>query len=624
MQEPQKKGEGTPFRLPVEEELIERVAWLIRLRWFAALGVGLTTLAVSHFLGIHLPMTALLLVGTAIASYNGLFYLRLKRLRESPFAGVIQFSHFASFQFFIDWVALIFLVHYSGGIESPALFFFIFHVIIASILIPPKVCYLQATIGILMVGGLGLLEYLKILPQFNIGDCPSPAYDFPLFGLGIYAFFCSAIYGSIYLATSITGRLWARTRELARLKQSLENAYQRTETLYSMAKIVNSSLNLSEVLNAIVQQACRAMNAKASSIRLIDETEKRLELGAAFGLSENYLAKGPVNPGKSGVYREALEGKPVAVEDVFQDGQLQYPEKSREEGIRSTLTVPLIVRGKAIGTLRIYKGEVYHFTEEEIDFISALAEQGAVAIENAQAYRRLEELERVKSEFVYAFAHDLKGPLAAVQMLMDVLLERYVGEGSSKQRDLIVRVDQRLVGLQSLIRDLLALASLKKELPPAKRVEVEMKKVIRRIAEIVHPEVQKKEIEFSLDMPEAPAVILASEEDMERLVGNLVENAVKYTPPKGKVFLGLGMGTNELDLTVTDTGIGIPPESLPRIFEQLYRASNAKKWAADGTGMGLALVKRIIDQYKGTIKVESKLGEGTIFRVTLPINEKGS
>ncbi len=396
------------------------------------------------------------------------------------------------------------------------------------------------------------------------------------------------------------------------------------ETLYSIAKTVSSSLNLSEVLNAIVQQACRAMNAKASSIRLIDETEKRLELGAAFGLSENYLAKGPVNPGKSGVYREALEGKPVAVEDVFQDDQLQYPEKSREEGIRSTLTVPLIVRGKAIGTLRIYKGEVYHFTEEEIDFISALAEQGAVAIENAQAYRRLEELERVKSEFVYAFAHDLKGPLAAVQMLMDVLLERYVGEGSSKQRDLIVRVDQRLVGLQSLIRDLLALASLKKELPPAERVEVEMKKVIRRIAEIVHPEVQKKEIKFSLDMPEAPAVILASEEDMERLVGNLVENAVKYTPPKGKVFLGLGMGTNELDLTVTDTGIGIPPESLPRIFEQLYRASNAKKWAADGTGMGLALVKRIIDQYKGTIKVESKLGEGTIFRVTLPINEKGS
>lgn len=619
---PESQGKGLHFRLPVEEELIERVAWFIRLRWFAALGVWLTTVVVSRLVEIPIPVIQLLLVGSAIAFYNALFYLRLKRLRENPSAGVREFSHFASFQFFIDWVALIFLVHYSGGIESPALFYFIFHVIIASLLIPPKTCYLHATIGVLMVGFLGLLEYHEVIHHFDLVGFSSPSLHPPFFWLGIYVFFSSAIYGSIYLATSITSRLWTRTRELAQLKMSLENAYRRTETLYSIAQTVSSSLNLSEVLNTIVQQACRVMNAKACSIRLLDETGKRLELGAAFGLSENYLAKGPVNPEKSGVYREALKGKAMAVEDIFRDGQLQYPEKSREEGIRSTLTVPLSVKGKTIGALRIYKGEVYRFSGEEIDFISALAEQGAVAIENAQAYRRLEELERVKSEFVYAFAHDLKGPLSAIQMLMDVLMQRYAGEGSSKQRELIQRVDARLVGLQALIRDLLALASLKKELPPAKRVDVEMKKILRRIAETVQPEVEKKEIEFSLEMPEGQAVIQAQEEDMERLVGNLVENAIKYTPQKGKVVLRIWADALRLYLTVMDNGIGIPRESLPRIFEELYRAPNAKKWAADGTGMGLSLVKRIVDQYKGEIQVESKVGEGTLFRVSLPRNEK--
>ena len=622
MQAPEKKAEGTLFRLPVEEELMERVAWLIRLRWFAAIGVGVTTLAVFHLLGIAIARMEILLVGVAIAAYNGFFYLYLQRLREAPSAGIAQFTHFATFQFFIDWVALIFLVHYSGGIESPALFFFIFHVIIASILIPPKMCYLQATIGILMVGGLGFLEYYRIIPRFSIGDYPNAAYDFPLYGLGIYAFFCGAIYGSIYLATSITRRLWERTRELARLKQKLEYAYQRTETLYRISKAVNSSLNLSLVLNAIVQQACRAMNAKACSIRLLDEKRKQLELGAAFGLSEKYLAKGPVNPEKSGVYQEALKGKPVVVEDIFRDGRLQYPEKSREEGIRSTLTVPLLARGRAIGALRIYKGEVYRFSEEEIDFISALAEQGAVAIENAQAYRRLEELEKAKSQFVYAFAHDLKGPLAAIQMLLDVLLQRYVGEGSHQQRDLILRVEHRLDGLQTLIRDLLALASLKKELPPHERMEVDLRKVIGRVREMVEPEVEKKELEFSFELPEGPAMIQASEEEMERLVGNLVENAVKYTPPQGKVSIRLQIHPNELELVVADTGIGIPKESLPRIFDELYRAPNAKKWLASGTGIGLSLVKRIVDQYGGQIEVQSEVNRGSTFRIRLPRDEK--
>jgi two-component system phosphate regulon sensor histidine kinase PhoR len=112
--------------------------------------------------------------------------------------------------------------------------------------------------------------------------------------------------------------------------------------------------------------------------------------------------------------------------------------------------------------------------------------------------------------------------------------------------------------------------------------------------------------------------IKGNDDDLERLLGNLLENAVKYTPPGGKVRLQLSLDNNTLRLLVADTGIGISPESMPRIFEEFYRAKNAKEMGQEGTGLGLSLVKHIVDRYHGEIGVESKLGEGSTFIVTLP------
>jgi GAF domain-containing protein len=172
---------------------------------------------------------------------------------------------------------------------------------------------------------------------------------------------------------------------------AIENAqlYQQMQTLYDIAKMVSSSLNLQEVLDLIVQSAAKIMKVKASNIRLLDEERKRLELRAAYGLSRQYLEKGPVEADRS--IAETLKGKPVTVFDVTKDPRVQYPEAAKREGICSILSVPLAVKDVVIGVLRVYTSIPHRFTQNEIEFLSALADQGAIAIENARLYEHVKK-----------------------------------------------------------------------------------------------------------------------------------------------------------------------------------------------------------------------------------------
>ncbi len=162
--------------------------------------------------------------------------------------------------------------------------------------------------------------------------------------------------------------------------------WDQTRALVCIARSISSSLSLGEVLQLIVENAVSALGMKASSIRLLDESRRTLEVKAAAGLSPAYLAKGPIEIGKSPVDRECLSGKCIASPDISKDTRLQYPEEITKEGIEGMLTVPLSVKGRAIGVLRIYTSAPYEFSSSEIEFLNALASFGAIAIENARLY----------------------------------------------------------------------------------------------------------------------------------------------------------------------------------------------------------------------------------------------
>lgn len=606
-----------PVRPPVERELIARSAWIVRLRWGAGVAVVAGAVLGGRLLGDAFPSLALTISGALILAYNGIFTYLLERLSRRPGADLVSFSRLASAQFITDWTALTVLAHLTGGVGSPLLPYFLFHAILASILLPPRAAWGHAALGVFFVGVLGFLEATGVLPVLPLPGLPAMDYGNPLDAWGTFLAFASSVLVAKYLTGSIARPLWSRTWELLRTQERLEDAARRTRTLYDIGAALTSDLDLDRVLDTLVRSTARALGGKACSLRLLDPDTNLLRLAAVTGLSQDYLAKGDVNPDHSRVDREVLTGRSVAVADVVAEGLFQYPEEARREGIRSVLCAPLTVRDKTIGVLRLYSAEVRNFGVEDVDFLSTLAGQGAVAIENARAYRHLEELERAKSRFVFQVAHQLKSPLSAVRSALSLIEEGYQGEVAEGQKRLLDRAQRRASSLQDLVGDLMSLGALKDRVPERVRTSVRLDEVVHRVAERVQPDAETKSQRLELDLPDAPMTIHGTPDDLEHVVGNLVDNALKYTPPGGVIRVSLCRDGSSIKLRCADSGIGIAPEAVPHLFEEFFRARNARE-IAEGTGLGLALVKRLVDLHQGRIEVTSRLGEGTEFVVSFP------
>ncbi|MFQ5791328.1 MAG: GAF domain-containing protein [Acidobacteriota bacterium] len=161
------------------------------------------------------------------------------------------------------------------------------------------------------------------------------------------------------------------------------------QALGEVAQAISSSLNIDNVLKSIVRCAAETLNFKGASVRLLDEEGERLEIKATHGLSDAYIEKGPVEVDKSPLDREILSGNAVRVTEKEMDSKLQYPQETKREGIRSVFGLPLQIKGKAAGVLRVYASAPYLFTKDDEEFLTALANQGAIAIENARLFQQL-------------------------------------------------------------------------------------------------------------------------------------------------------------------------------------------------------------------------------------------
>jgi signal transduction protein with GAF and PtsI domain len=171
--------------------------------------------------------------------------------------------------------------------------------------------------------------------------------------------------------------------------------------LLEVSKAINSALEVKKVLQLLVKTATTALDIKAAAVRLLDQKRQQMELVASYGLSDRYITKGPVGTDKS--ITEAMTGKAVSIYDVASDARAIYPKEAAEEGIRSILSVPITLKGNVIGVMRIYTSEPRDFSDDEITFISSLAEQAALAMENARLYQKLKgEYEAMMSD-MYTF-----------------------------------------------------------------------------------------------------------------------------------------------------------------------------------------------------------------------------
>jgi two-component system sensor histidine kinase/response regulator len=243
------------------------------------------------------------------------------------------------------------------------------------------------------------------------------------------------------------------------------------------------------------------------------------------------------------------------------------------------------------------------------------------ARELGRAKVELEKLDAMKSRFMLTVAHELRAPIAAIQGYLGLILDGYAADD---EREMVESAYQRCGELLDMLHDLLLLAHMKERAAGVNRARtVSVAKTLEEVAGLMKPEAERKRLTLKVEIRDRPQM-LADEEQLKQLWTNLISNGIRYTPPGGTVIVSLEERDGQVVGAVSDTGIGIAADDLPRIFDEFYRTHQAKGMEEHGTGLGLPIVKQIVDSYGGTIDVDSTVGKGTTFAFTLPRTMEGA
>lgn len=229
-------------------------------------------------------------------------------------------------------------------------------------------------------------------------------------------------------------------------------------------------------------------------------------------------------------------------------------------------------------------------------------------------------LEEMRSEFVANVSHELRTPLTSIRGFAETLLDGAL-EDPKVARQFLEIINTETERLSRLIDELLNLSKIEDRKSVPNRQPLEIEELIEQVVAILQPRSQEKNITIKVDLPENLPVVQGDSDMLSQVLINLIDNAVSYTQPGGEIRIGAAAGQDELKVDVQDNGIGIPPESLSRVFERFYRVDKARSREQGGTGLGLSIVKHIIDAHRGSVQVESKVGKGSTFSFVLPLTE---
>jgi two-component system NtrC family sensor kinase len=414
----------------------------------------------------------------------------------------------------------------------------------------------------------------------------------------------------------------ARTRDLS------ESLQQQTATADVLKVISRSTFDLQAVLNTLVESAARLCEAdKAAITRQMNGVFYFTE---TYGFSPQYKehVKGlPVKPERgfaSG--RALLEGNIVHVADVLADPNYTWEETQRIGGFRTVLAVPMLREGVPIGVLGLTRSEVRPFTDKQIELVSTFADQAVIAIENVRLFdeiqdksRQLAEASQHKSQFLANMSHELRTPLNAIIGVSEMLRED--ADALKQDTEPLDRVLGAGRHLLALINDILDLSKIE-----AGRMELQLDSfalvpLIDSVTKTIEPLAAKNGNQVIVHCDAAIGTMHADQMRLRQALLNLMSNANKFTD-RGTITIdahhGRENGSDWITLAVTDTGIGMTPEQMDKLFQEFSQASSATASKYGGTGLGLVISRRFCQMMGGDITVESEPGRGSTFTIRIP------
>ncbi len=432
----------------------------------------------------------------------------------------------------------------------------------------------------------------------------------------------------------------AATIEHLRLVASLEAERQRLSLLNQLSQTLSETLELKEVAERALAQIGRALGTQQGLIYLWDEEDQKLSILSEQGINEENikLLIEQLEGHRSGLVHWVVQHRQSArVSDVKQDIRwLAIP--GANEWVTSVLDIPLEAQGQLVGVLSLLSTEPAAFTEHDKQLVEALSVPVALAMQNARYYqnaahqaqvmaealRRQEELDQMKDELIQNISHELRTPLALVLGYATMLQQGKLGPVVPEQAGAIDIITRRSRMLRTLVENITLMWQIETESEDTEEPElVDIVALANTIVKEFQNEVEKMGINMYAQTPGIPLLIEGIPLQLHRVLDNLIGNALKFTPEGGSVEIAVNPQGDYVQLTVTDSGIGIPQDKLGKIFERFYQVDGSSKRRYGGTGLGLALVKTIAEAHGGRTFAQSPVTEdaenpGTRIIVELP------
>jgi signal transduction histidine kinase len=417
-----------------------------------------------------------------------------------------------------------------------------------------------------------------------------------------------------------------RNRELT------ESLTQQTATSEILRVIASSPTDLQPVLNTVAENAARICEANDALIYRFDG--RHFTGVAEYGPLPGNLGKGPpLFDRRSVPGRAVIDRKTVHVQDLSAVPRTDLrADFLRKHGTRTILATPLLREGTPIGLIMIRRMEVRPFSDRQIALLETFAAQAVIAIENVRLFHetqdknrqlqianeRLQELDRLKSDFVANVSHELRTPLTAIKGAVDLVLREVPGPLTEKQMHYLTRVRSNTQDLAGLINDLLDLSKIEEGKIELQAERVSLGGLIHEVMETLRPIAAEKSIELAAEL-EPSALVWVDRDKVTQVLTNLIGNAIKFTPLHGHVSL---FSTRKSDgwvrVSISDTGPGISADEREKIFDKFYQIAANGESKPKGTGLGLTICKTLIELHGGKIWVESERRGGSVFHFTLP------
>jgi signal transduction histidine kinase len=375
-------------------------------------------------------------------------------------------------------------------------------------------------------------------------------------------------------------------------------------------------VELNQVLIHLAEGTRQALRADAAEVCLLDGEGACLQVAATSGLAPALQKQESISVECSRIDEEALSGQPVVVDDARNDPRVT----NVPEDYCSILCAPLVDTDEPLGTVRLYAAAPRFFSVDDMALLTPLVDLGAAAIVAIRTAEALQSQGADTNHFIHVATHELRSPVTAALSLVRGVLKGYAGELTGRQIDILERIGLRLDFLAKLVDDLLDLAAGRTVESVEEGEPMLLNAAVSRVLLLLEPQAEEKGVDITLEPCPARLIVWGTEEGLHRVLVNLVGNAIKYTPSGGSVTIKVQQMDEHARVSVIDTGIGIPEDALPQLFDAFYRAPNAKKIDVVGSGLGLTIARDIVEHYGGTIEVESTVGQGTTFTVTLPIH----